>query len=256
VNQALRDALAEAGMTAMQLARRVGVAVKTVERWLADPGRVPHRETRTRVAEVLGVSVDALWPGFRDALLRTLQPGYDRELVAMYPFRSMFPLASWAGLLDGAQERIVLGGYTSYFLWKDHPRLPQRLKSKAAAGCEIRFLLGDPESELTRQREEVEQDPLTVSTRIRSTLHQLAKMGPTPGLEARFSDSPAHLSASFFILDDHMIYTPHIGAGSGDESPLFHFRRQKEDGVFDRFREHVDVLWAGGRPVPDVGGGS
>lgn len=253
MNQALREALAEAGMTAATLARRVDVAVKTVERWLADTARVPHPETRMRVAEVLGVSADSLWP---QAVRAAIKLGHDREIVATYPFRNLCPTSVWAGLLDGAKKRITMAGYTSYFLWQDHPRIADRLKAKAAAGCEIRFLLGDPDAEMTRQREELEGVPLTVGTRVRITLDQLAKMGPTPGLEARFSDSPAHLSQSAFLFDDQLLYTPHIGDGLGHESPLFHLRRLEDDGLFDRFAQHVDVLWGRGRPVPNVGGAS
>ncbi|WP_327300355.1 helix-turn-helix domain-containing protein [Streptomyces goshikiensis] len=253
MNSALRTALAEAGMTRTELARRVGVAVKTVDRWLAAPERAPHPDTRTRVAEVLGVSADSLWP---QAVRSTLKLGADREIVATYPFRSLCPTSVWAGLLDGAKKRIVMAGYTSYFLWQDHPRIADRLKAKAAAGCEIRFLLGDPDSAMTREREELEGVPLTVGTRIRITLDQLAKMGPVPGVEARFSDSPAHLSQSVFVFDDQLLYTPHIGDGLGHESPLFHLRRLDEDGLYDRFSTHVGVLWGRGRPVPDVGGGA
>src|SRR3954468_21109670 len=232
------------------LARRVGVAVKTVERWLAE-GRAPHPDTRMRVAEVLGVSADSLWP---QAVRSTLKLGADREIVATYPFRNLCPTSVWAGLLDGARKRIVMAGYTSYFLWQDHPRIADRLRAKAEAGCEVQFLLGDPDSEMTRQREELEGVPLTVSTRIRITLDQLAKIGPVSGIEARFSDSPAHLSQSVFIFDDHLLYTQHIGDGLGHESPLLHLRRLETDGLYDRFATHVGVLWGRGRQVPDLAG--
>ncbi|MFD4921117.1 helix-turn-helix domain-containing protein [Streptomyces goshikiensis] len=251
MNQALRDALIEAGMTAVQLARRVDVAVKTVERWLADPARVPHAETRMRVAEVLGVSVDSLWPR---AVKEALKLGHDREIVASYPFRNLCPTSVWAELIDGARERIFMAGYTSYFLWQDHPRIADRLKVKASAGCQIRFVVGDPDSEVTRRREEVEGVPLTVSTRIRITLDQLTKMGPVPGIEARFSDD--HIASSVFIFDDELLFTPHIANLLGHESPMFHLRRLEADGLFDRFAQHAEALWVGGRPVPDVSGGT
>ncbi|MFE2329934.1 helix-turn-helix domain-containing protein [Streptomyces sp. NPDC059385] len=252
MNTALREAIADAGMTPLALARKVGVDGKTVDRWLSGE-RAPHDKTRTKVAEVLKVSAESLWP---QAVKSTLKLGADREIVTTYPFRNLCPTSVWAGLLDGARKRIVMAGYTSYFLWQDHPRIAERLKAKAAAGCEIRFLLGDPDSQMTRDREELEGVPLTVSTRIRITLDQLQKMGPTPGVEARFSDSPAHLSQSVFIFDDHLLYTPHIGDGLGHESPLFHLRRLEEDGLYDRFSTHVGVLWGRGREVSLVGGGS
>lgn len=110
--------------------------------------------------------------------------------------------------------------YTNYFLWQQHPRLGARLKAKADSGARIRFLVGDPGSDVTRKREEVEGVPLTVGTRIRITLDALEKMGPIRGVEARFSDQ--HIALSVFQFDDQMLVTPHIASLLGDESPMFH----------------------------------
>ncbi|MFF1341160.1 multiprotein-bridging factor 1 family protein [Streptomyces sp. NPDC058290] len=251
MNVALRDALIDAGVTRAELARKVDVAVKTVDRWLSSPERAPHPGTRTAVAEVLGVGPEMLWPR---AVRSTIKLGTDREIVASYPYRNACPTALWASLIDGAKRRVIFAGYTNYFLWQDHPRVAARLAAKAEAGCSVRFIVGDPDSEVTRRREAVEGVPLTVGTRIRITLDQLQKMGPVPGLEARFSDD--HIALSVFVFDDQMLVTPHIANLLGHESPMLHLRRLEADGLYDRFAQHVDALWEGGRPVPIVGGGS
>jgi transcriptional regulator with XRE-family HTH domain len=251
VNVALRDALTDARVTRAELARKVGVSGKTVDRWLSSPERAPHPGTRTAVAEVLGVGPEMLWP---QAVRSTIKLGSDREIVASYPYRNACPTSLWAALIDGAKRRIVMAGYTNYFLWQDHPRVAVRLRAKAEAGCSVRFIVGDPESETTLRREAVEGVPLTVGTRIRITLDQLAKIGPVPGLEARFSDD--HIALSVFIFDEQMLVTPHIANLLGHESPMLHLRRLEADGLYDRFAQHVDALWEGGRPVPLVGGGS
>jgi transcriptional regulator with XRE-family HTH domain len=251
VNVALRDALTDARVTRAELARKVGVSGKTVDRWLSSPERAPHPGTRTAVAEVLGVGPEMLWPR---AVRSTIKLGSDREIVASYPYRNACPTSLWASLIDGAKRRIVMAGYTNYFLWQDHPRVSARLKAKAESGCSVRFIVGDPESETTQRREAVEGVPLTVGTRIRITLDQLAKIGPVPGLEARFSDD--HIALSVFIFDEQMLVTPHIANLLGHESPMLHLRRLEADGLYDRFAQHVDALWEGGRPVPLVGGGS
>lgn len=247
MNVALRDALTDARMTRAELARKVGVSGKTVDRWLSSPERAPHPGTRTAVAEVLGVGPEMLWPR---AVRSTIKLGSDREIVASYPYRNACPTSLWASLIDGAKRRMVFAGYTNYFLWQDHPRVSDRLKVKAEAGCLVRFVVGDPESDVTRQREQVEGVPLTVGTRIRITLDQLAKMGAVPGLEARFSD--AHIALSVFIFDEQMLVTPHIANLLGHESPMLHLRRLETDGLYDRFAQHVDALWEGGRPVPGL----
>jgi len=57
----------------------------------------------------------------------------------------------------------------------------------------VRFLIGDPDSELTRSREQDEDVALTLSTRIRVTLAELEKIRDQPGIEARYSDGHAHI---------------------------------------------------------------
>jgi CRP-like cAMP-binding protein len=111
----------------------------------------------------------------------------------------------------------------------------------------VRFLVGDPDSEVTRQRERIEATPLTVSTRIAVTLEQLGRLRDADGIEARFSDR--HIALSVFAFDDDMIVTPHLANLAGHESPALHLRRCQHDGIFDRFAMHVSALWDEARPV-------
>ena len=52
-NEALRKAMTGAMLTERDLADRVGVDVKTVSRWLAQDGRVPHPRHRYAAADAL-----------------------------------------------------------------------------------------------------------------------------------------------------------------------------------------------------------
>ncbi len=113
----------------------------------------------------------------------------------------------------------------------------------------MRFLVGDPASEVTRRREEAEATSLTVSTRIAVTLEQLERLRGTAGLEARFSDR--HIALSVFAFDNDMIVTPHLANLVVHNSPAFHLRRRQDDGIFDRFTGHVRALWETARPVWD-----
>lgn len=244
LNTALRDAVAEANTTTGRLARTVGVTSKTVERWLSEPERVPHPRTRVDVADALGVSETVLWP---NAVRANVKTGTDREIIAAYPYRNACPTSVWANLLDQAQHRLAFAGYTNYFLWQQHPRLADRLRAKADNGCKVQFLIGDPDSETTRRREEVEGVPLTVGTRIRITLDALNRMENCSGIEARFSDD--HRAMSVFLFDGQMLVTPHLSNLLGHESPMLHLRRLGTDGLYDRFASHVDALWGAARPV-------
>ncbi|MDT0266429.1 DUF5919 domain-containing protein [Streptomyces sp. DSM 44915] len=169
-----------------------------------------------------------------------------------YPYRAACPSSLWGDLTRTATEGITLAGYTSYFLWLDQPAYVETLRRKAEEGCRVRFLIGDPEGEVTRLREEVEDVALSVSTRIRITLEHLARLNAAPGVEARYSaaeDAMNHVSLSVFRFDGDALVTPHLARAVGHDSPMLHLRRQADGGLFDRFTEHVEDLWRRGRPI-------
>ncbi|MFD4551422.1 XRE family transcriptional regulator [Streptomyces sp. NPDC058466] len=190
-----------------------------------------------------------LWP---KAVKDRMKTGGDLEIVQSYPYRSACPNAVWADLVKDATEDIFIGGYTGYFLWSNVPRFSDLLRRKTKAGCRVRFLVGDPEGEVTRQREVIEDTALSVSTRIRITLEHLGRLGPLEGLETRLSapeDAVNHVSLSVFRFDDDALVTPHLARLVGHDSPLLHLRRRGEGGMFDRFAEHAEELWGRGVPV-------
>jgi transcriptional regulator with XRE-family HTH domain len=243
-NDALRHAMADAKKTERDLASACRVDVKTVARWLSDEGRLPHPRHRWAASDVLGVDDTVLWP---EAMRTTVKTGPDREIVAAYPFRSSCPNGVWRGLIGGADGDLIFAGYTCYFLWLEQANLRAVLRRRAESGCRVRFLLGDPDSEVTRRREEQEGVPLTISIRIKVTLDELARLQDVPGFEARFSDE--HIALSLFRFDDEMLITPHLARLVGHESPMLHLRRRQRDGLFDRFAYHLAELWEAGRPV-------
>jgi transcriptional regulator with XRE-family HTH domain len=237
-------AMADAMITDRDLADRCGVDIKTVSRWLTQDGRIPHLRHRYAAAEALGADPDMLWP---DGIRRNIKTGYDREIISVYPRRSDCPRSVWRSLISDATRDITLAGYTNYFLWLELPNLRGALRHKAKAGCRVRFLTGDPDSETTRRREQAENVPLTVSTRIRITLDELTKLGAVSGIEARFSDE--HLAMSVFAFDDQMLVSTHLAHLVGHDSPLFHIQRLQDGGLYDRYAYHVAELWNGARPA-------
>jgi transcriptional regulator with XRE-family HTH domain len=241
--------MGEARVTTRQLATRVGVAPKTVERWLTDDRLVPHPRNRADVSEALGVTEEMLWPAVVRGAIKT---GPDREIVAVYPYRSACPSSVWSQLVADSTSDIFMAGFTNYFVWLEQPNFLATLRKKAEEGCRIRFLLGDPDSEITRQREAIEDTALSVSTRIKITLENLARLGDTEGVEARYSapeDGPNHVSLSVFRFDAQALVTPHLARLVGHDSPLMHLRHRDDGGMFDRFAEHAEELWTRGRPV-------
>jgi hypothetical protein len=243
-NDALRAAMTQAMITDRDLADRCNVDVKTVGRWIAQDGRIPHPRHRYAVADALGADQEMLWP---DGIRRNIKTGPDREIVAVYPRRSDCPKSVWRSLIADATRDITLAGYTNYFLWLELPNLRAALRRKAESGCAVRFLLGDPDGEITRRREVIENVPLTVSTRIRITLDELAKIGHVPGIDVRFSED--HIAMSVFVFDNDMLVCTHIAGLVGHDSPMLHLQRCQDGGLFDRYAYHVTELWQAGRPA-------
>lgn len=248
MNLALRSALNDAGMSQSELAYRVGVSAKQVQRWLSDAELRPHAINRADAARALGVDEDMIWP---KAVRDRVKTGGDREILRTYPYRSACPSTVWAELAAGAQRELLLAGFTNYFFWPMIPAFSALIRRKAEAGCRVRVLLGDPAGEVTRQREVIEDVPLSVSTRIRMTLGELDRLGHVEGLEARFSaaeDAVNHVSLSVFRFDEQALVTPHLARLVGHDSPLLHLKRHTNDGMFARFAEHAEELW--GRAIP------
>lgn len=214
---------------------------------MAGAARLPHPRHRYAASEALGVDEAVLWP---EGIRKNVKTGAGREIVAVYPYRSACPKSVWRNLITDATKQLTFAGYTNYFLWLEIPNLRSILRRKAERGCNVRFLIGDPDSDVTRRREEVEQVPLTVSTRIRITLDELAKLTGLPRVEVRYGDE--HVAMSVFVFDDQMLVATHLAHLVGHDSPLLHLQRHQEDGLYDRFAYHVNELWNNGRPVNDI----
>lgn len=247
MNDALRQAMAAAQVTDRQLATAAGVDVKTIERWIKHPARVPHARHRWAACQLLGVPEEVIWPSVARASART---GPDREVVSVYPYRSAAPAALWRQLISKAKHELTFAGYTNYFLWLEQAQLGRTLRRKAESGCRVRFLVGDPDSPVTRAREIEEDVPITLSMRIAVTVGELQKLCDVPGIEAHYETG--HVNISVFRFDDDMIVTPILARHVGHDSPMLHLRRCQQDGMFDRFMEHVDELWGRGRNIWDL----
>lgn len=238
-----------AGLSPRQLALRVGVSGKTVERWITNDELIPHARNREDACKALGVDEEMLWP---KAVKERIKTGGDREILHSYPYRSACPSNVWGELTEQATSELFFAGYTNYFLWTQVPDFPGLLRRKKQEGCRIRFLLGDPNGEVTRQRETIEDVALTVSTRIRITLENLERLGDLEGIEARFSspeDAVNHVSLSVFRFDSEALVTPHLARLVGHDSPLLHLRRIGDGGMFSRFAEHAEELWERAVPI-------
>jgi hypothetical protein len=240
--------MADKGVRPSQLATRIGVSVDSVKRWIRDAGAAPHPGTRGEVAKYLEVSEEMLWPAAAKNVIKT---GPDREVVSVYPYRSACPKAVWAELIERATKEILFAGYTNYFIFLEQTAFHRTLQAKLRQGVRVRFLLGDPEGEVTRAREQIEDVALSVSMRIRITQESLAKVQDPEGLEVRYTsaeDATNHVGLSVFRFDEDALVCPHLARLVGHDSPMMHLRKRDDHGMFDRFADHAEELWS--RAVP------
>jgi transcriptional regulator with XRE-family HTH domain len=189
-------------------------------------------------------------------LVRRCRSRSDREILEVFPRRSNVPRELWDKLVTGAKSEITLGGYTNYFFWTELPGFSETIRKKSSDGVRVRILVGDPEGEVTRRREQIENAPLTLGTRVRITLDELSKLGPDPRIEVRFSDAnaEAHVSRSIFRFDREALVCEHIADRLGHGSLTFYLRRMHDGGPFDQYTAHLEHLWDGGRPWPTDAG--
>ena len=243
-NNALRQALVDAKRTEADLASACGVDLQTVSRWLTKEDRVPHARHRYEVCRLLEVDESMIWP---ESVRGAIKTGPDREIVTVYPTRSAMPRTVWQRLIGTAQHELALCGYTSYFLWSEVPGLSLLLRRKVEAGCRVRFVLGDPDAEVTHTRDHVETSPVTVSARIQQALHHLEPLRDV--VEVRQTDE-AGLNRSVWRGDDQAVASWNVAGKLGQDSPVFHLRRHQDGGIFDQLAvDHVEGLWERARPL-------
>lgn len=242
-NERLRAAMASAGQSIESVARSTDVDPKTVQRWLS--GRIPHQRHRFAVAERLHENEEFLWP---DARRRVPDGSLGvAEIVAAYPYRSQVDPGRWWRLISKAEHQVDLLGYTLYFLPQQHPDLISTLLDKCEKGCRIRMVFADPQSEYVEKRDDEEQEPITLRARIASSMRAFAELLDCPSVEIRLQDVP--LYNSVFRFDDQMFVTPMLFATPGHAAPLLHLRRLGAGGMFSRFADHFEGIWAASRPI-------
>ena len=141
-----------------------------------------------------------------------------------------------------AKRQVDLLAYAMLFLPEAHPRLPDLLRGKAAADCKVRILLGDPDSRQVAERDAEERLGGALVSRIRNSLVHFGSLAGCEGVEIRLHATPLYNST--FRCDEEMFVTPHLYGAPGSWAPLLHLRRLGAGGMFDRFAQHLEDVWA------------
>lgn len=236
MNETLRTALAAKGIDRLDVAAKLQVDPKTVERWLS--GRLPHPSSRAALAKLLDVDETELWPS-------TDEPHAHRfgaEIRAVYPHRWAVPRDVWHNLFASAEHEIDILVYSGLFLFEDADIL-QLLATKADAGVHIRILLGDPDSPEVAQRGQDEGVGDSVAIRIRNTLALIEPLVALDRVELRLHRTV--LYNSIFHADDRVLTNPHIYGIPASAAPVLHIRHSADAALFSTYLDSFEQAWHG-----------
>lgn len=243
-NEALRKTLNERQMTPATLAELIHVDPKTVGRWLSNSSRAPHPRTRWAVADALEVDESMLWP---DVARSVVKIGADREIQTVYPSHADAPDDVWRHLIADAKREITLCGYAPHWLWRYVPQLNNLLADRAAAGCRVRFIIGDDTHPLVPVDEAASGAPLTLTARIAETIHLLRPLQESASVEVRVT--ALGWGRSVYMGDHQALADWWLHAAPGATYPLLHLRRRVDGGMFDALATHLQALWVDAEPL-------
>lgn len=237
-NDRLRDALMSADLTPEDVAPRLNVDPKTVERWITTD-RVPYPKHRHKLAVMLHQNETYLWPSAVSGN-RAVEIN-ESEIVRTYPHRNAIPADLWDQLLGRSQEAIDILVYVGMFL-TEKPELPAILRAKAKEGVAIRMLFGDRDSTAVIQRSTDEGiGPYTISAKIDHALAYFREIGTADGIEIRTHGTV--LYNSIYRFDDEMIVNPHVYGKMAAHAPALHLRRLSAGTLFNTYADSFDAVW-------------
>lgn len=241
MNHQLARALRGAGTDTIDVAARLGVDPKTVNRWLA--GRLPYPRHRAALTQLTGWTERDLWPQLTHP---ALPESATHEIRIAYPHRSAVPGDAWRRLFARAQHDIGIAAYSALFLAEDAD-IKQVLQQKARAGVRVRIILGDPTGKHIHQRGTEEGIGTVMAARIHNTLILCQPLTDLPGIELRTHDTV--LYNSIYLADDEMLVNTHTYACPASHAPVLHLRQTREDGMVATYRDSFERIWATAHPT-------
>ena len=233
-------ALGRLGLSATDVAARLGVDPKTVERWYA--GRLPYPRHRAALAEMTGWPERDLWPG----VTRTAGESAIDEVRHAYPHRSSVPSERWLHLFANAQREICILAYSALFLAEDAGIL-RTLRERASAGVRVRVALGDPDGGHIARRGTEEGINGVMAARVRNALILFRPLVNDAGVEMRVHDTV--LYNSIFRADSELLVNVQVYGCPASLTPVLYLRRTLDDGMASTYARSFERVWASGRTV-------
>lgn len=234
-NERLRATMTACGLTPNDVAERIEVDPKTVERWIT--GRTPYRTHRWKVAKLLGVDSGYLWPDAQHDKLTLQHSG--GELVGVYPNRGLVPAHLWTSLVTGARREVSLLVYAGLFWFDAYPDLITTLAAKADAGVKVRLLFGEPGSYAVEARSM--EEGVDVATRIRMAINLVSPLFEHDGVEIRLHGTT--LYTSMYWADDVLLANTHVYGAPAAQSPVLHLHRVPGARLFEHYARSYELVW-------------
>jgi hypothetical protein len=236
VKHPLARALHSVGLNTLDVAVRLGVDPKTVQRWIG--GRVPYPRHRTALVGLTGWMERDLWP----SLAGPLEPQPTHEVRIAYPHRSSVDTDAWRRLFDRAHREIGVLAYSALFLAEDS-RILQTLRIKASAGCRVRIVLGDPDGrEVAHRGGDEGIDAVMMAARIRNALILFRPLAGLSGVRLRLHSTV--LYNSLYLADDELLVNTHVYGCPASHAPLLHLACTEADGMASTYRDSFERVWA------------
>ncbi|MEU4220819.1 XRE family transcriptional regulator [Actinoplanes sp. NPDC026623] len=241
MNHPLARALRGVGIDAVDVAARLGVDPKTVQRWLS--GRQPYPRHRDALVALTGWSPRDLWP----ELSRPADPAtHADEVRIVYPHRSAVPADAWARLLSRADREIAILAYSALFL-AENVAVTDMLREKARAGVRIRIALGDPAGRHIASRGDEEGIGAGMSARIRTALVGFGPLAEDFGVALGLHDTV--LYNSMCRSDDELLVSLHVYGRPGAHAPVLHMKGNRADGMVATYLASFERVWSIAKPV-------
>jgi transcriptional regulator with XRE-family HTH domain len=244
-NDRLRVAVHAAGLTIEDIAAKVRVDPKTVERWINEDGRTPHRPSRVKIAQLLSVDEVHLWPSLAGDV-RT-RPNGATELVHLYATRSAVPFDIWSELIHSAQKQVDVLVFSGQFLVEQHNLLPV-IREKAARGVRFRLAVGDETSTAVIQRAIGEGTTGGLEGRVQMMRRYLRSVASLPTVEVRTHGTI--LYNSIYRFDDQALINGHAHGSLAGQNPVLHLRRLDGGLIWEHYMDSFERVWQLAVPEP------
>lgn len=232
-------ALGRLGLSATDVAARLGVDPKTVERWYV--GRIPYPRHRAALAHLTGWPERDLWPGLATHPRTDLAAD---EVRHAYPHRSSVPSERWQRHFARAEREICILAYSALFLAED-AEIQRTLRDKASSGLRVRIALGDPGGRHIAERGTEEGIDDLMAARVRNALALFRPLASATGVELRLHDTV--LYNSIFRADDDLLVNVQVYGCPASLTPVLYLHQSGDDDMACKYVHSFEHVWASAR---------